>query len=336
MKKQRRHVPQPASKHRTAVPDRPVVNITNLSYSYPGQSALTDVSISVSTGERLGVLGPNGSGKSTLFRILSTLLLPSEGGVEIDGIDILQSPDEGRRRTGIVFQSSGLDPKLTVAENLSFHGHFYGLSGVTLANRVHHLLQSFGLLERKDHRVEILSGGLQRRVELARGLLHKPAVLVLDEPSTGLDPAARLDFWQFLSQSMKEGGMTVLLTTHLLDEAERCDRVAILDRGRIVVSGTPAELKASLGGDIVVITASDPHRLAKRIRRELLIDGTVVDRELHLETKDGARLIPRLVKTFSASMEAVTIRKPGLQDVFLRKTGHQLGGTENDGEGGRG
>jgi ABC-2 type transport system ATP-binding protein len=181
-------------------------------------------------------------------------------------------------------------------------------------------------LERKNDIVETLSGGLQRRVELARGLLHQPAVLVLDEPSTGLDPAARLDFWQFLTRSIREDGTTVLLTTHLLEEADKCDQVVIMDRGKIVVSGSPADLKATLGGDVVVIAAADIERLAKRIKREFHVQGTITDGKLHLETGDGTRLVSRMAKALAGSIESMTIRKPGLHDVFLRKTGHRLGG----------
>lgn len=332
MKKKRRNALR-SPKQSAQTPGRPIVTISGVSYSYPGQSALTDVSVTAYKNELVGILGPNGSGKSTLFRILSSLQLPSEGSVEIDGRDILRFPDEGRRRIGVVFQTSGLDLKLTVFENLIYHGHFFGLGGSILNSRVNHLLESFGLLGRKNDRVETLSGGLQRRVDLARGLLHQPPVLVLDEPSTGLDPAARLDFWHFLTQAMDEGEMTVFLTTHLLEEADRCDRVVIMDRGSVVVSGSPEELKSSLGGEVVVITASDPQRLARRVRREFLIQGTIVDRELHLETANATRLIPRLVKAFSGAIEAVTIRKPGLQDVFLRRTGHRLAGQASN-EGG--
>lgn len=330
MKKKRRETQRSINK-RPESPNHPVVAISGVSYSYPGQSALTNISVTAHKNELVGFLGPNGSGKSTLFRILSSLQLPSEGKVEIEGRDILRYPDEGRRRLGVVFQSSGLDLKLTVLENLIYHGQFFGLGGSLLIGRVNHLLESFGLLGRKNDRVEALSGGLQRRVDLARGLLHQPHVLVLDEPSTGLDPAARLDFWHFLTQAMEEGEMTVLITTHLLEEADRCDRVVIMDRGSIVVSGSPEELKASLGGEVVVITASDPERLARRVRREFLIQGTIIDRELHLETSDATRLIPRLVKAFSGAIEAVTIRKPGLQDVFLRRTGHRLAGISSSG-----
>lgn len=332
MKKNRRNLSR-FVKDRSESPARPIVKVSGISYSYPGQSALTNVSVEASRNELVGILGPNGSGKSTLFRILSSLQLPSEGSVEIGGKDILRFPDEGRRRIGVVFQSSGLDLKLTVLENLLYHGQFFGLAGSVLTGRVNHLLESFGLLARKDDRVEALSGGLQRRVDLARGLLHQPPVLILDEPSTGLDPAARLDFWHFLRQAMEAGDMTVLVTTHLLDEADRCDRVVIMDRGSVVVSGSPGELKASLGGEVVVITSSDPQRLAKKVKREFLIQGTIVDRELHLETPDATRLIPRLVKAFSGVIEAVTIRKPGLQDVFLRRTGHRLAGRTSNGGG---
>lgn len=334
MRTKRRNVPK-SSKEREERSAHPIVAISGVSYSYPGQSALTDVSINAYKNELVGILGPNGSGKSTLFRILSSLQLPSEGRVEIDGRDILRFPNEGRRRIGVVFQSSGLDLKLTVFENLVYHGQFFGLAGSILTARVNHLLESFGLLGRRNDRVETLSGGLQRRVDLARGLLHQPPVLILDEPSSGLDPSARLDFWHFLTRAMQDGTMTVLVTTHLLDEADRCDRVVIMDGGSVVVSGSPEELKASLGGEIVVITASDPHRLAKRVRRDFHIDGTIIDRELHLETSDATRLIPKLAKAFSGAIEAVTIRKPGLQDVFLRRTGHRLAGQASNGGGTR-
>jgi ABC-2 type transport system ATP-binding protein len=330
VKKQR--TPAPSAKPDSASPDQPVVRISDVSFSYPNQPALAGVSINASKGEIVGVLGPNGSGKSTLFRILSTLMVPSGGSVEIDGIDIVRSPDLGRQRTGIVFQSSGLDAKLTVLENLTFHGHFHGIGGSLLVHRVEHLMKAFGLLERKNDLVETLSGGLQRRVELARGILHQPAVLILDEPSTGLDPAGRLDFWQFLTRAAREDGTTILLTTHLLEEADTCDQVIIMDQGRVVVSGSPSDLKASLGGDVVVIEARDPERLAKRIKKEFQVQGTIIDGRIQLETTNGSRLISRLSKTLEGFIESMTIRKSGLQDVFLHKTGHRLA-THADTEG---
>lgn len=300
-----------------------IVRVDNLSFSYPTGQALRNVSLEARAGEIVGILGPNGSGKSTFFHILSTILVPSEGKVELAGNDVLANPDQARRDAGIVFQTPGLDKKLTVTENLRYHGQLYGLSGEFLENRMEHVLGTFGLSDRRNHLVETLSGGQQRRADLARGMLHQPRMLILDEPSTGLDPSARLEFWHFLKDSVAETGMAVMLTTHLLDEADRCDRVAIIDKGQLVAMGSPAELKRSIGTEVVVIVSKSPEQLERGIRRRLGLKGTVIEKELHLETDDGSRLLPRIA-AFADRIDSLTVRKPSLEDVFLRKTGHRL------------
>ena len=220
-----------------------------LTHRYGERVALKGVSFQVAKGEIFGLLGPNGGGKTTLFRILSTLVMPREGNVRMFGIDVVREQVEIRRRIGVVFQSPSLDRKLTVLENLRHQGHLYNLRGPGLQSRIDQLLSRFGMSDRKGDLVETLSGGQRRRVELAKGLLHKPQVLLLDEPSTGLDPRVRRELSDYLERLRDEDGMTILLTTHLMEEADRCDRLAILDRGELVALSTPRELKEeSIGG----------------------------------------------------------------------------------------
>lgn len=305
-------------------PTPPVVRISGLTFSYPGRQALRGVSLEVREGETVAILGPNGSGKSTLLRILATLASPGGGTASVDRWSIVDQPREARKHLGVVFQSPALDGKLTVLENLHFHGLLYDLSQPLLGERIREALEAFGLWERRHDRVEELSGGLQRRVELAKGMLSRPRLLLLDEPSTGLDPAARLEFWQFLKRALRSTPMSALLTTHLIDEADRCDRVIIMDSGAVVLDGSPAALKAQIGGDIVALRSSDLPKLKRAIQRRFRMAGTIADGELLLETPDGARLLPQIVKAFPSLVASATLRKPGLEDVFLRQTGHRL------------
>ncbi len=269
-------------------------------------------------------LGPNGSGKTTLFKIMTTGLLPSSGDVLVRGASVVADPQGVRQRIGVVFQSVGLDNKLTVWENLLYQGHLYGLQGEILEGRIETLLHQFGIEDRTDDRVEVLSGGLQRRVELAKGLLHAPSLLFLDEPSTGLDPGARLDLWRYLLRIKEETGATIVFTTHLIDEAERSDRVAILDQGSIVTLGSPADLKREIGGDIISLRSLNPDLLARKIKRKFGVETVLLGNELRIEWRGGHRLIPRLAEMFGAQIESVTLQKPTLEDVFVRHTGHHL------------
>ncbi len=304
-----------------------------LSQQYGERRALDDVSFEVGRGEIFGLLGPNGSGKTTLFRILSTLVRPSGGAAEVCGHDLAREPDAARRRLGVVFQRPSIDGKLTVAENMRHHGRLYGMANPALAERTVVLMDRLGIADRAGDRVETLSGGLQRRVELAKGLLPQPDVLLLDEPSTGLDPAARRDFTRYLLQLRAEERVTVVLTTHYLEEAENCDRVGILHQGRLVRVGTPDELKDAVGGDVVVIHAHDPQALQGRIRERFGCEVAVVDGTLRAERPRGHEFLRDLVEAFPGEIASVTYGKPTLEDVFIHLTGARFWGGAANGEG---
>ncbi len=290
-----------------------MIVVENLTHRYGERVALDSVSFTVQRGEFFGLLGPNGGGKTTLFRILTTLMKPTQGRV--------QCPD--RSRFGVVFQSPSLDKKLTVAENLRHHGHLYGLRGATLRQRMDELLARFDLADRRNDLVEKLSGGLRRRVEVAKGLLHRPELLLLDEPSTGLDPLARRELGDYLVQLRDKDGVTVVLTTHIMDEAERCDRLALLDRGRLVALDKPAALKERVGGDVVSVT---PARLRDAIEKRFGVKATVVDNTVRIERPRGHEFVPALVEAFPGEIESVSVGKPTLEDVFIHFTGHRLEG----------
>jgi ABC-2 type transport system ATP-binding protein len=285
--------------------------------------ALDGVSLVVGRGEIVALLGPNGGGKSTLFRILSTLQRPTAGTARILGHDVVAEPDAVRRHLGVVFQHPSVDGKLTVEENLLHHGALYGLGGRPLRERVERALRRIGLWDRRRDRVDRLSGGLQRRTELAKVLLPSVEVLLLDEPSTGLDPGARRDFLTSLRELRDEDGITVVLTTHDMDEAERCDRIGIVDRGRLVALGTAEELKARVGGDVLVLQTAAPEALRDAVQARFGLPATVVDGVVRLERARGHELVPQLVEAFPAEIRAVSFGKPTLEDVFVTVTGHR-------------
>jgi len=304
--------------------EAPAVEVVDLRRRFGTREALAGASFTVARGELFGFLGPNGGGKSTLFRILATLLPPDSGSARILGHDVSRAPDAVRRLLGVVFQHASVDGKLTVEENLRHHGRLYGLRGPALAERIEALLVRLGLAERARELVERLSGGLRRRVELAKGLLPRPAVLLLDEPSTGLDPAARRDFLAELRALRDADGVTVVLTTHHMDEAERCDRVAILDRGRVVALGAPDALKASVGGDVLVVESPDAEALRDAVRARFGVVGTLVDGTLRLERVRAHELVPGLVDAFPDAVRSLTYGKPTLEDVFVQSTGRRF------------
>ncbi len=305
------------------------VGVEGLGHRYGDRDALKGIDFRVGVGEIFGLLGPNGGGKTTLFRILSTILTPTAGRAEVLGLVLDQSPTHQtlraiRGRIGVVFQTFSLDRKLTVLENLRHQGHLYGLSGRELRARIETLLERFRLADRARDRVETLSGGLCRRVELAKGLLHRPEILLLDEPATGLDPGARYDLWEYLKTLRERDGVTVLATTHILEEAERCDRIGILSRGELVAVDTPEALRSRIGGDIVSIEAPEPDDLARRIREKLGVDPVVMNGTVRLEIRQGHRFVPSLIEAFSGQISAVTVGKPTLEDVFITLTGHRF------------
>lgn len=297
------------------------VVVENLVHAYGDRRALDGVSFSVPEGQVFGLLGPNGGGKTTLFRILSTYFPPTSGRAEIFGLDVAKDLHEVRRRIGVVFQSPSVDGKLSVYENLLHQGHLYGLRGSALRERIEEMLRRVGLADRAKDRVEKLSGGQKRRVELAKGFLHQPQILLLDEPSTGLDPGGRRDLWDYLRSL---AGATVLVTTHLMEEAERCDRLAILDRGKLVAEGTPDALRSEIGGDVIIVRAKDSKKFSDGVREKFGDEAKVVDGTVRMTRANGAEFVPRLVAAFPNEIEQVTVSKPTLEDVFIRRTGHRF------------
>jgi len=303
-----------------------IVRVEDIVHRYGERTALAGVSFDVRPAEIFGLLGPNGSGKTTLFRILSTLMLPESGRALIAGFDCATDPNQVRRRIGVVFQAQSVDIKLTARENLWHQGHLYGLSGASLNTRINEMLAHVGLADRANDRVETFSGGMQRRVELAKGLLHRPQVLLLDEPTTGLDPGARRDMWLYLNHVRESEGVTVIVTTHLMEEAERCDRLAILNEGKLVALGTPAELKSEskLGGDVIVIEAGDPESLASRIAQRFGVSPTVMENKVRLRRANGHRFITEVSEAFPGEIDSISVAKPTLEDVFIDLTGHRF------------
>jgi ABC-2 type transport system ATP-binding protein len=306
------------------MPDTPAIEISHLAHRYGDHTAVADLSLSVAAGEIFVLLGPNGSGKTTLFRVLSTLIPLQTGEVNILGFNLRFEQDAIRRRLGVVFQAPSVDKKLTVIENVYHHGRLYGVLGAELRKRADEMLARLGLTDRRKDIVETLSGGLRRRVELAQGMLHRPRLLLLDEPSTGLDPGARSDVWQYLEQVREEDGVTVVLTTHLLEEAQRADRIGIMHQGKLVALDTPIQLQAAVGGDAITIRTADAQQLAKEIGEKFACTAAVVDGAVRLEQPDGHQWVPRLVEAFPERIDAITLGKPTLEDVFIHTTGHQF------------
>jgi ABC-2 type transport system ATP-binding protein len=282
------------------------------------------VSFRAERGELFGLLGPNGSGKSTIFKVLSTLLRADGGAARVCGHDVRREAAAVRRRLGVVFQHPSLDALLTVEENLIHHGHLYGLAGRDLAARTTEVVARLRLAEVRSERLGRLSGGMKRRAELAKALLVGAEVLLLDEPSTGLDLAARRDFQRHVRDLTRADGLSVVLTTHDMDEAARCDRVAILDRGRLVALGTPAALTGELGGDVLVMEAAAPEALREKLRARFGLEGQLVDGTLRLERARGHELVRDLVEAFPDEVRTITYGKPTLEDVFVHLTGRRL------------
>jgi ABC-2 type transport system ATP-binding protein len=305
-------------------PTGSAIQIENLEHRYGARRALAGISLQIETGEIFVFLGPNGGGKTTLFRLLSTLIPVQEGDVRILGFDLRRQTQAIRERIGVVFQAPSLDKKLTVVENLMHQGHLYGLSGSALEARQNEMLARLGLADRRRDRVETLSGGLRRRVELAKGMLHRPRLLLLDEPSTGLDPGARSDLWDYLQQVRRDEGVTVVLTTHLLEEAEKADRIAILNEGSLVALDTPEALKATVGGDSITIQTAEPESLAEAISARFACAANVLEGAVRLEQPRGHEWIARLIEAFPGRIDAITLGKPTLEDVFIDRTGHRF------------
>ena len=308
--------------------DNPVVEVEGLCYAYGDREALAGVTFTVSRGEIFGFLGPNGGGKTTLFKVLSTLTPPTVGRARVFGHDLARAPDAVRMRLGVVFQDPSLDLKLTVMENLLHHGHLYGLWGQALQSRAREVLEGLGLGDRARDLVETLSGGLRRRTELAKVLVHRPELLIMDEPSTGLDPGARQEFSAYLRRLRQQDGVTILLTTHLIEEAEQCDRVGFLHEGRVVAIGEPDALKGTVGGDVIVIDAHNPKELQGKMRDRFGCDAVLVDGSLRVERPCGHEFVREVVEAFPGAVKSAAFGRPTLEDVFIRLAGRRLWSNE--------
>lgn len=300
------------------------VEVENLSHAYGDRIALADVSFRINAGEIFSFLGPNGSGKSTLFKILATLIPVEHGEVTLLGHNLARESGQVRKHLGVVFQHPSLDVKLTVAENLRHHGHLYGMWGADLKRRVGEVLNQQDLTDRAGDLVETLSGGLRRRAELAKTLLHRPRLLLLDEPSAGLDPIARRKLLESLDNLRETAGVTVILTTHNLDEAETCDRVGILNSGELVAVGAPDELKGRISGDIVIVDSPAPNQLAPKISRQFGYKVTTDDDVLRVECDRGHEFVRNVVVAFPSEIRSARFGKPTLEDVFIRLTGRNF------------
>jgi ABC-2 type transport system ATP-binding protein len=301
-----------------------VVEARGLVKSYGKVEAVRGIDLAVQPGEVFGFLGPNGAGKSTTISILCTLLRPTGGQALVAGIDVTRDPGAVRSRIGLVFQDPSLDDMLTARENLEFHAFLYAVPRSERGARIDGVLEMVELHERAGSLVRTFSGGMKRRLEIARGILHYPQVLFLDEPTLGLDPQTRNRIWAYLNDLRRREGITVFMTTHYMDEAEYCDRIAIIDHGRIIALGTPDELKAMVGGDVVTVTTREAAQAADEIRRAFDLEPIVERGSVHVEVPDGAGFVPGLVRELTVPLSAVTLSRPSLDDVFLKLTGKAI------------
>jgi ABC-2 type transport system ATP-binding protein len=307
-----------------SVPPVPAVEVHGLRKQYGNLTAVDGVDLSVSSGETFGFLGPNGAGKSTTIKILCTLVAPSGGSARVAGYDVVRQRAEVRRHIGLVFQDTTLDAYLTAELNLRFHAELYGIPRAALEPRLRQVLEMVGLWERRGDKVQNFSGGMKRRLEIARGLMHSPRVLFLDEPTVGLDPQTRASIWDYINELRERENITIFLTTHYMDEAENCDRIAIIDGGRIVALDTPEALKASVGVDRVRISTVDDERAISALDDQFGIEGAVHDGRVTFGVADGERFVPRLFADLGVSIRSVEITRPSLDDVFLTYTGRTI------------
>jgi ABC-2 type transport system ATP-binding protein len=301
-----------------------VIQARGLSKSYGPIQAVRGIDLEVQQGEVFGFLGPNGAGKSTTIGMLCTLLKPTAGHASVAGIDVVRDPGGVRRRIGLVFQDPSLDDQLTARENLELHGRIYAVPAALRRQRIAELLEVVELADRAHSLVRTFSGGMKRRLEIARGVLHHPQILFLDEPTLGLDPQTRNHIWEYLKDVRRREGVTLFMTTHYMDEAEYCDRIAIIDKGSIAALGSPDQLKEMVGGDVITLTTANSQAVAREITQAFGAEATASDGEVRLEVADGTSFLPRLVRELSVPVSSVTLRRPSLDDVFLKLTGHAI------------
>ncbi len=301
-----------------------IINVQNLSKQFKSVHAVNGISFSVSEGEVFGFLGPNGAGKTTTINILCTLLSATGGSAEIAGHDCAKNSDEVRTAIGLIFQDTTLDTGLTAYENLKFHAYLYNLDRKLTERRIDEMLAVVELQSRKHDLIKNFSGGMKRRLEIARGLLHYPRVLFLDEPTLGLDPQTRNTIWDFINTLRKKEKITVFMTTHYMEEAENCDRIAIMDHGKIIALDRPARLKEMVHGDIIHLVTTDNQLALQEIQKTFGITAQTENEGLSLEAERGDEFIPKLIHSLTVETLSVGLKKPTLNDVFLRLTGRTI------------
>jgi ABC-2 type transport system ATP-binding protein len=303
---------------------QPAVEVENLVKRFGDFAAVDGISFEVPPGELFGFLGPNGAGKTTTISILCTLLSKTEGRASVAGWDVTTQATQVRSNIGLVFQEVTLDDYLTAEENLRFHAVMYGVPGAEVRPRIDPLLDMVGLSDRRGQQVRFFSGGMKRRLEIARGLVHAPRVLFLDEPTIGLDPQTRSHIWQYVDELRRREETTMFLTTHYMDEAERCDRIAIIDQGRIVAIDTPDALKASIGADVVTLTTADNQRVADELTTAFGVETAQRNGTLEVRVPDGEEFVPKVFGAVSVGVQSVSVRRPSLDDVFINYTGRAI------------
>ena len=316
---------------RLACVEEAAVEVTDLVKRYGDLDAVRGISFTVAAGETFGFLGPNGAGKSTTISMLCTLLRPTSGTARVAGFDVVAERSEVRRHIGLVFQDTTLDDYLTAEENLRFHAELYGVPRAQTAERLGEVLRMVGLWERRSALVRTFSGGMKRRLEIARGLLHSPRVLFLDEPTVGLDPQTRSHIWNYIDDLRKRETITMFLTTHYMDEAEHCDRIAIIDEGRIVIMDTPAKLKASVGRDRVRLETPDTDAAIAALRAVFDLEATLSEGAVTVYVPGGESFVPRLFADLGVPISAISIARPTLDDVFMNYTGRTIRDAEVSG-----
>jgi len=313
----------------------PAIHVENLTRKFHDFVAVDNISFDIESGEIFGLLGPNGAGKTTTISMLSTMLKPTSGIATVNGSDVLTDEDGVRKSIGIVFQDQSLDEELTAYENMDFHGRLYRIPGETREERISELLTLVELKERQHDLVKTFSGGMRRRLEIARGLLHRPKVLFLDEPTLGLDPQTRNHLWQYIEQLNEEMGITIILTTHYMDEADRlCDRIAIIDQGRIIALDTSQNLKSAIGGDVITIQTPDYERISSKITAPWVEQIEQHDGYVTINLHNAEKHLSEIVTLLNGNgieITSISVRKPTLEDVFLYYTGKTIREQEADG-----
>jgi len=321
------HLPEPPQ----GGPGIPAVSVHGLAKRYGDVEAVKGIDFEVRRGETFGFLGPNGAGKSTTISMLCTLVRPTGGSATVGGHDIVSERDAVRRNIGLVFQDTTLDGYLTAEENMRLHAELYGMPRESIAARMPQVMEMVGLWERRSSLVNTFSGGMKRRLEIARGLLHSPRVLFLDEPTIGLDPQTRNSIWTYISELEQDENITIFLTTHYMDEAEYCDRIAIIDEGEIVVLDTPEALKASVGKDRIQIHTEDDAKAIESLRERFGIEAKIVEGAVTFGVPEGESFVPRLFAELGQPIRAVSVARPSLDDVFMSYTGTTIRDAEATG-----